>query len=173
MLDNVETFTSATLDSTGSSSSLENRSVSVWRVYLSLGLMATHCVAKMYPGTHWNSACFSEKTRTQKSPSLLGSKVEGTMRYSPGGRQKREQTSRRLMKVSDRAAEACRTKKLRSRWTFLCPTNCNTMTECQFFFFKHPYYATFAKKNLNYNKKIKKLMTNFDVDPTSHMASML
>ncbi len=75
------------------------------------------------PGTHWNSACFSEKTRTQKSPSWLGSKVDGKMRYSPGGRQKREQTSRRLVKVSERAAEACRAKKLRSRWKFLCPTN--------------------------------------------------
>lgn len=72
----------------------------------------------------WKSACFSENTRTQKSPFLWGSKVDGTIRYSPGGKQKRLQTSRRLMKVSDRAAEAWRRKKLRFRWTLLWPLNC-------------------------------------------------
>lgn len=60
---------------------------------------------------YWKSACFSENTRTQKSPSFCGSKVEGTIRYSPGGKQKRLQTSLRLMKVSERAVEALRRKK--------------------------------------------------------------
>lgn len=120
----VQKCTSGTLHSTGSSSSLKNKHISVRRQKLSLGLIIL-LWARINPGTHWNSACFSEKTRTQKSPSLLGSKVDGTMRYSPGGRQKREHTSRKLMKVSERAAEACLTKKLRSRWVFLCPTNCN------------------------------------------------
>lgn len=72
---------------------------------------------------YWKSACFSEKTRTQKSPSLCGSKVEGTIRYSPGGRQKRLLTSLRLMKVSERAVEALRRKKFLLRWTFLWPWN--------------------------------------------------
>lgn len=49
------------------------------------------------------SDCFSENTRTQKSAFLCGSKVEGTMRYSPGGSLKRVLTSLRLMKVSERA----------------------------------------------------------------------
>lgn len=49
------------------------------------------------------SDCFSENTRTQKSPFLCGSNVEGTMRYSPGGSLKRVLTSLRLIKVSDRA----------------------------------------------------------------------
>lgn len=71
--------------------------------------------------THWKSACFSVKTLTQKSPFLLGSKVDGTMRYSPGGSEKRLHTSRRLMKVSERAADAWRWKKLRLRWTLLLP----------------------------------------------------
>lgn len=71
--------------------------------------------------THWKSACFSLKTRTQKSPLLLGSKVDGTIRYSPGGSEKRLHTSRRLMKVSERAAEAWRRKKFWFRWTFLWP----------------------------------------------------
>lgn len=39
----------------------------------------------------------------QKSPLRWGSKVEGMIRYSPGGSLKREHTSRRLMKVSERA----------------------------------------------------------------------
>lgn len=49
------------------------------------------------------SVCFSENTRMQKSPFRCGSKVDGTIRYSPGGSLKRELTSRRLMKVSDLA----------------------------------------------------------------------
>lgn len=39
----------------------------------------------------------------QKSPFRFGSNVDGTIRYSPGGSLKRVLTSRRLMKVSDRA----------------------------------------------------------------------
>lgn len=42
---------------------------------------------------------------------MSGWNVEGTMRYSPGGRQKRLHTSRRLMKVSERAAEQLFKKK--------------------------------------------------------------
>lgn len=74
-----------------------------------------------HQSTHWKSACFSVNTLTQKSPFLLGSKVDGTMRYSPGGSVKRLHTSRRLMKVSERAADAWRWKKLRLRWTLLWP----------------------------------------------------
>lgn len=71
--------------------------------------------------THWKSACFSVNTLTQKSPFLCGSKVEGTIRYSPGGSEKRLHTSRRLMKVSERAEDEWRRKKLRFRWMFLWP----------------------------------------------------
>ncbi len=78
--------------------------------------------------THWKSACFSVNTRTQKSPFLFGSKVDGTIRYSPGGRLKRLHTSRRLMKVSERAAEAWRRKKFLFRWTFLWPAYWQTDT---------------------------------------------
>lgn len=48
-------------------------------------------------GTHRARAFFSENTRRQKSPSLKGSKVDGTTRYSPGGSRTRPHTSRRLM----------------------------------------------------------------------------
>ena len=67
--------------------------------------------------THWVPAFFSEKKRSTKSPSLLGSKVEGTTTYSPGGRRKRVLTSRRLMNCSDRAREALARKKSRFRCT--------------------------------------------------------
>lgn len=73
--------------------------------------------------SYWVSVCFSENTRMQKSPLRCGSKVDGTIRYSPGGSLKREQTSRRLMKVSDRAVWAWARKKFLSRCTSLWPWN--------------------------------------------------
>lgn len=73
--------------------------------------------------THWVPALFSEKKRSTKSPSLLGSKVEGTTTYSPGGRRKRVLTSRRLMNCSDRAREALDRKKSRFRCTAGWPTS--------------------------------------------------
>ncbi len=45
------------------------------------------------------------KTRRTKSASFPGSKVDGTMRYSPGGSFSRMLTSRRLMKLSERAQD--------------------------------------------------------------------
>jgi hypothetical protein len=57
----------------------------------------------------------SEKTRRMNSPSSLGSNVEGTMQYTPGGNLKRQFTSRRLIKDGDRATDALYLKKLRSR----------------------------------------------------------
>lgn len=73
--------------------------------------------------THWVPAHFSEKKRSTKSPSLLGSKVEGTTTYSPGGRRKRVLTSRRLMNCSDRARDALARKKSRFRCTAGWPTS--------------------------------------------------
>lgn len=69
------------------------------------------------PSTHWVPALFSEKKRSTKSPSLLGSKVDGTTTYSPGGRRKRVLTSRRLMNCSERARDALARKKSRFRCT--------------------------------------------------------
>ena len=73
--------------------------------------------------THSVPALFSEKKRSTKSPSLLGSKVEGTTTYSPGGRRKRVLTSRRLMNCSDRARDALARKKSRFRCTAGWPTS--------------------------------------------------
>lgn len=67
------------------------------------------------------SACFSVKTLRTKSASLLGSKVEGTMMYSPGGRRSLVLTSLRLMKVSERAHDEWLKKKFFFRWTFWQP----------------------------------------------------
>lgn len=47
--------------------------------------------------THSEVLVFSEKTLRMKSDSLFCSYVDGTMTYSPGLRQKRSVTSRRLM----------------------------------------------------------------------------
>lgn len=66
--------------------------------------------------THSDLAGFSEKTLMTKSASLFGSKVEGTMMYSPGGSRNLELTSLRLMKSSERALEAWVRKKSRFRW---------------------------------------------------------
>lgn len=74
--------------------------------------------------TYTVPALFSEKTRSTKSPSLLGSNVDGTTMYSPGGSLKRVLTSRRLMNCSERAREALERKKSRFRWTEGCPTYC-------------------------------------------------
>lgn len=76
------------------------------------------------PSTHSVPALFSEKKRSTKSPSLLGSKVEGTTTYSPGGRRKRVLTSRRLMNCSDRARDALARKKSRFRCTAGWPASC-------------------------------------------------
>lgn len=73
--------------------------------------------------THSESAGFSEKTLRTKSASLCGSKVEGTMMYSPAGSRNRELTSLRLMKSSERALEALVRKKSRFRWTPDLPEN--------------------------------------------------
>lgn len=75
------------------------------------------------PTTHSVPALFSEKKRSTKSPSLLGSKVEGTTTYSPGGRRKRVLTSRRLMNCSDRALDELARKKSRFRCTAGWPTS--------------------------------------------------
>lgn len=75
------------------------------------------------PTTHSVPALFSEKKRSTKSPSLLGSKVEGTTTYSPGGRRKRVLTSRRLMNCSDRARDELARKKSRFRCTAGWPTS--------------------------------------------------
>lgn len=61
--------------------------------------------------TYWVPALFSEKKRSTKSPSLLGSKVDGTTTYSPGGRRNRVLTSRRLMNCSERARDELARKK--------------------------------------------------------------
>lgn len=73
--------------------------------------------------TYSVSDCFSVKTLRTKSASLWGSKVEGTIRYSPGGRRRRVLTSRRLMKVSERAHEEWLKKKFFFKWTFWQPLN--------------------------------------------------
>lgn len=73
--------------------------------------------------THSESAGFSEKTLSTKSASLCGSKVEGTMMYSPAGSRNRELTSLRLMKSSERALEAWVRKNSRFRWTPDRPEN--------------------------------------------------
>lgn len=78
--------------------------------------------------SYWVSVCFSENTRMQKSPFWCGSKVEGTIRYSPGGSLKREHTSRRLMKVSDLAVWAWLRKKFLSRCTSRWPLNWRKVT---------------------------------------------
>lgn len=72
-------------------------------------------------GTHAVSDCFSVKTRRTKSASLCGSKVEGTTMYSPGGRRIWLLTSRRLMKVSERARDWFRRKKSFFKCTFWLP----------------------------------------------------
>lgn len=68
------------------------------------------------PATHSDFVGFSENTLSTKSASLWGSKVEGTMTYSPAGSRSRELTSLRLMKSSERALEAWVRKKSRFRW---------------------------------------------------------
>lgn len=68
----------------------------------------------MEPATYSMLFLCSEKTRRINSPSSLGSNVEGTMQYTPGGNLKRQLTSRRLIKDGDRATDALYLKKLRS-----------------------------------------------------------
>ena len=50
-----------------------------------------------------------------KSPDSFGSKVDGTMTYSPGGSLWWSETSRRLLKAEDFAEEVFLSKKLLSR----------------------------------------------------------
>lgn len=73
--------------------------------------------------TYVEFAFFSEKTLRQKSPFLLGSKVEGTMIYSPAGSLNRFSTSRRLMKVFDLSLALLVRKKFLLRWIFVWPEN--------------------------------------------------
>jgi len=54
---------------------------------------------------------FSEKTRSRNSPSSLGSNVDGTIAYTPGGSLKRQLTSRKLMNEGERATDAVYLKK--------------------------------------------------------------
>ncbi len=58
---------------------------------------------------------FSENILMRKSPSWLGSNVEGMMQYVPGGNLCRPQISRRLMNDGDLATEALYLKNLRSK----------------------------------------------------------
>ena len=76
--------------------------------------------------THSVSDCFSVNTLRTKSASLAGSKVDGTIRYSPGGRRSLALTSRRLMKVSERAQDEWRRKKSFFIWTLWQPRYCRT-----------------------------------------------
>lgn len=123
-------LTSSRSASTGSSQGLrENRgcikithrhSSGLWT---QMDMNGAASIWTQWPVTHCVSDCFSEKTRMQKSPFRCGSKVDGTIRYSPGGSLKRVLTSRRLMKVSDFAVWACVRKKFLSRCTSRCPWN--------------------------------------------------
>lgn len=56
----------------------------------------------------------SENTLRRNSPSSLGSNVEGTIQYVPGGNLKRQLTSRKLIKDGDLATDALYLKKFRS-----------------------------------------------------------
>lgn len=108
---------------------------------------------KQTPDTHSVSDCFSVKTRRTKSASLLGSKVEGTMRYSPGGRRMRVLTSRRLMKVSERAHDWLLRKKFFFKWTFWQPLYWDqpgeehTKLETHLQFLAHALSSTFQAEN--------------------------
>lgn len=79
------------------------------------------------PGSCWThllSHCFSVKTLRTKSASFEGSNVDGTIRYSPGGRRSLALTSLRLMKVSERAQEDRRRKNSFFMWTLGEPLTC-------------------------------------------------
>lgn len=78
--------------------------------------------------THAVSDCFSVKTRSMKSASLCGSKVEGTTMYSPGGSRIWLLTSLKLMKVSERARDWFRRKKSFFKCTFWLPWAWETHT---------------------------------------------
>lgn len=56
---------------------------------------------------------FSEKTRRMNSPSSLGSKVEGTMQYTPGGKLNRQLTSLKFINDGDLAHDALYLKKFK------------------------------------------------------------
>lgn len=74
--------------------------------------------------TYLVSQCFSVNTLKTKSASFEGSNVDGTIRYSPGGRRSLALTSLRLMNVSERAQEDCRRKNSFFMWTLGEPLTC-------------------------------------------------
>ena len=79
--------------------------------------------------THSMLFLCSEKTLRMNSPSSLGSNVDGTMQYTPGGNLKRQLTSRRLMKDGLRATDALYLKKLRSSGLGRLSGSCNCHRE--------------------------------------------
>lgn len=81
------------------------------------------------PATHSMLFLCSEKTLRMNSPSSLGSNVDGTMQYTPGGNLKRQLTSRRLMKDGDRATDALKLKKFRSSGFGRFSGSCNCHRE--------------------------------------------
>lgn len=85
--------------------------------------------------THSMLLRFSEKTRSKNSPSSLGSKVDGTMQQTPGGKRNRLHTSRMLMNEGDRATDALYVKKFVSRGVgrFSGSSNCNSTLFVIFF----------------------------------------
>lgn len=116
------------------------------------GIVYLIMVETTIENTHSESVAFSEKTLNTKSPSLFGSNVEGTMIYSPAGRQKRELTSRRLMNSSERALDVCFRKKSRFRCTPVLPRNCQRNTDLSEDFFPMQIDSCFSsiqEKNLN------------------------
>jgi len=79
--------------------------------------------------THSMLFVCSEKTLRMNSPSSLGSNVDGTMQYTPGGNLKRQLTSRRLMKDGVRATDALYLKKFMSSGFGRFSGSCNCHRE--------------------------------------------
>ena len=79
--------------------------------------------------THSMLFVCSEKTLRMNSPSSLGSNVDGTMQYTPGGNLKRQLTSRRLTKYVDCATDALKLKKFRSSGFGRFSGSCNCHRE--------------------------------------------
>lgn len=57
---------------------------------------------------------FSEKILSKNSPSSFGSKVLGTIQYTPGGNLKRHVTSRKFINAGERPTDALYLKKFMS-----------------------------------------------------------
>ena len=70
---------------------------------------------------------FSLKILSRKSPSCWGSKVEGTIQYSPGFSLWRPQTSRMLMNEGDFAVDGLYLKKRTSKGPLLSSFNWNNL----------------------------------------------